>query len=445
MQPVAHIALILVCFFGLANRNGLCAQTTSNWDIRGRLDASWRYRSHSNTNQNDQLAATSAYLDATATDENGANAFNFIFDGFLQADLNGLEDPGDSFFGLSDTREHSVRGFVYGAYAEAPVLSEDLRLRVGRQEIHRQDALYFDGAMASFDDGGPISATVYAGMPVRFYEDTRSGDLLLGAGVRWRVQRNFRLSLDQIYLRDKAPPGDPSLTVRNDLRILGLQWLRDEHTTVRASSSWLDNEPRRSEVSVFFNFPERGWWTRVHLRRQEDYGEVVATDLSPFAVTLGDVAPYWTAGAELHRSFSDSADLGIGFQGRWLNKNEDYGVFNREYNRWFAILTGHDFLMTDLEAGLRADVWNSSDADILAGGAFAAYEIEKGRRFEVGTDFSKYRYDLFTGNEYLDDRQIYGRVRYAVTDSASFRLRVARSRSQFGTDAFLEVSLALDF
>ncbi len=417
-----------------------------SWDFHGRLDASWRYRNQDRRNQADNEGLFSANLDGVAKDSDGAETFRFHFDGFATADYNGLERPGDSFYGLADTRNNNFRSFVYGAWAETPALADGMKLRVGRQEVHREDALYFDGVRADFSNGSPWSGVVYAGAPVRFYESNRSGDFLGGVGLRWRARRGLSFGADEIYLKDRNPVADRSLKeVKNNLTILSGRWYRDEHTLVRGSSSWIDGHSRRAELSVLWNFPETGWWSRIQLRRQNDYGEVVATDLSPFAATLGDVAPYWSGSAEIRRRIATGTDLGIGYQGRWLESSQDAGLYNREYDRWFATLSQDDLFLTHLRAGIRGDIWNADHAHSVAGGAFAAYEPAKGQRFEVGTDFLKYRFDIFTGREYLDDRQVYARLRIPVMEDTSFRFRVARDRSQFGTDYLLEAALALEF
>lgn len=437
--------VLLPWFIQVALASSLSAQTESTWDVTGRLDASWRVRTENGGSGSDSQALLYGYMDATAKDAADSELFRFHLEGFANYDLNGLENPGDSFYGLPDTRNHQMRAFLYGAYVEAPIMSDDLKVRVGRQEIHRENALYFDGARAEFSTDNSISGTVYAGLPVRFYESSRSGDLLVGAGLKWRIERNLRVGFDQIHFRDHSPPADTSITVRNDLSILSAQWYRDQHTTLRGSASWLDGNPRRAELSVYLHYPENGWWTKIHIHRQNDYGEVVATDLSPFAVTLSDVAPYWSGGAEFHRNVSNDLDFGVGYQGRQVIDDDDIGVFNREYSRWFATITGQNVFYSDVEAGVRADLWTSNGTEITAGGAFAAYEPDRGERYEVGTDFSMYRFDVFTGREYLDDRQIYGRVRYPISDSTSLRVRIARDKSQFGTDLLLQVAFSLEF
>ncbi|MBL7007849.1 MAG: hypothetical protein ISR76_02545 [Planctomycetes bacterium] len=417
----------------------------SVWDLRGRIDANFRYRKQERLAETDTDALVTGYLDGSLRDADGAETFRFLFDGVLTADLDGLEDPSEAFYGLGDTRNSRTHGFVYAAWAETSALADDLKLRVGRQEIHREDALYFDGARLDAAFSGPLTGVLYAGSPVRFYESDRTGDYLGGVGLRWAASQKLHLGLDEIVFRDRAPAGDRDQVINNNLTLLTAHWAYDTRTMVRGSSSWIGNEERRQQLSVLWSFPEGGWWTRVHLQHQSDYGEVVVTDLSPFAAVVGDVAPYWSGSAELHKELSSNTDLGVGYSGRWLDDAEDEGVYDREYGRWFALLSLDQFPIEELRTGLRGDLWDSDGARIVAGGLFFAWVPDEESHYEVGTDFSKYRFDTYTGREYLDDRQYYFRLRHRIGDQTSLRFRLARDRSQFGTDTLIEAAVALEF
>jgi len=414
------------------------------FDLEGRLDVSYRYRTQSRRNTTDSDSFASLYLDGTSTDEEGNTEYRFHIDGYASMDWNGLEASDQAFYGLADTRNSRFRPFLYAAWMESETWLKGAKVRIGRQEIHREDALYFDGARVDFGDGN-WQALVYAGAPVRFYESSRSGDFLSGVGLRYWMRRNIRFGLDQVYLRDDAPPADPSLTVNNALTILSAHWLQSRYATIDGSSSWVSGRPRRSQLRALIQQPDQRIWMRLEAHRQNDYGEVVATDLSPFAATLSDVRPYWSASAELGKGLSNKTDLALGFQGRWLDSGLDEGLYNRQYDRWYGSLSKREFLSKDWRAGLRADFWDSSGPSILTGGAFATYEATPGHVFEFGTDFSKYRYDAFTGREYLDDRQVYARISYPLRKDTTMRLRLARDGSQFGTDYLVEISVGWEF
>jgi len=415
----------------------------SSWDLRGRLDANFRYRKQAAGEDRDRVLT--GFFDGSLRNADGSEDFRFLFDGVLTADLDGLENPNESFYGLGDARNSDTHGFVYAAWAESSALADGLKLRVGRQEIHREDALYFDGARIDAASNGPFTGVVYAGSPVRFYESDRTGDFLGGFGVRWAAQPGLRIGFDEIFFRDRAPAGDREQVINNNLTLLTAHWAKDANTIVRGSSSWIGEEPRRQQLSVMWSFPDPGWWTRVHLQHQSDYGDVVVTELSPFAAVIGDVSPFWSATAEIHRRLGAKADLGVGYSGRWLDNAEDEGLYDREYGRWFALLSLEDFPSEQLRTGLRGDVWDAGTTGLVAAGAFLAWLPNEQSRYEVGTDFSKYRFDAYTGREYLDDRQYYFRLRHRISESLSLRFRVARDRSQFGSDTLLEAAVALEF
>ncbi len=415
-----------------------------SWELRGRLDAWFRSRSQDRLDESDRDAVLTGFLDGSLRDAEGGEDFRFLFDGVLTADLDGLERPRESYYGLGDTRNSDTHGFIYAAWAESAAVVDGLKLRAGRQEIHREDALYFDGLRVDAASNGPITGVLYAGSPVRFYESDRTGDFLGGFGLRWAARPGLRVGFDEVFFRDRAPAGDRSQVINNNLSLLTAHWAAGTDTMIRASSSWIGADARRQQVSMIWSLPEQGWWSRVHLRHQSDYGEVVVTDLSPFAAVLGDVAPYWSGSAELHRRLGKT-DFGLGYSGRWLDNSDDEGLYDREYTRWFLLLSQEDFPVERMNAGLRGDLWDVGTSGLVAAGAYLAWLPDDASRYELGTDFSKYRFDAYSGREYLDDRQYYFRLRHRVSEQLSLRFRAAWDRSQFGTDTLLEAAVALEF
>ncbi|RMH02952.1 MAG: hypothetical protein D6702_07355 [Planctomycetota bacterium] len=417
----------------------------AGWDLSGRIEASLRYRSQERRSEDDLSGALSAWADGTLYSVDGREKLRFSLDGLFLADLDGLERPAESFYGLGDTRNDRTRAFLYGAWVESAAVVEGLRLRAGRQEIHREEALWFDGLRLATEADGPVTGLVYAGAPVRFSESDRSGDFLGGFGLRWAPSRGLSLAGDEVFFRDRAPAWAPDRTLNNNLTVLAADWYRDGNTAVHATSSWIGEDPRRQELSILWNHPREGWWTRIRLRHQSDYGEAVVTDLSPFAAVVGDVAPYWTGLAEIRRRLTASADLALGYAGRWLDRDADEGTYDREYTRWYALLRLDGIPGPQMETGLRGDLWDATGAAVAAGGFYVAWKPAEATRLEAGTEFTKYRYDAFTGREYLDDRQYSLRFRQRLGDRYSLRLRLARDHSQFGADTLIEGAVALEF
>jgi hypothetical protein len=421
------------------------AADAGSWELSGRLDAFFRHRRQEREGERDTDSVVTGMLDGAYRDADGREQFRFLFDGVLTADLDGLESSHEAFAGLGDARNSRTHAYVYQAWAETASLGEGLTLRAGRQEIHREDALYFDGVRLDAANSGALTAVVYAGSPVRFYESDRTGDFLGGVGLKWRASRELRLGLDEVFLRDRAPAGDRDRVINNNLTLVTAHWYKDEYTVVRGSSSFIGSDPRRQQLAVLWTDPAAGWWTRFHLQHQTDYGDVVVTELSPFAAVISEVAPYWTGTFELHRDLGGGVDGGLGYSRRWLDNEDDEGPYDREFSRWYALLTVEDFLVEHLEAGTRGDYWDADESRLFAGGFFLAWDQDADSRFEVGSDFAKYRFDVYSGREYLDDRQFYFRLRHRLDEQWSLRFRAARSRSQFGTDTTLEGAVALEF
>jgi hypothetical protein len=416
----------------------------SNFRLDGRLYLSFRYRSQERRSETETDGYGTINMRGGTTDESGHENMRFHINGYASMDFNGRETSSESFYSLADTRSSSFRPFLYSAWIETDTIVKGAKLRLGRQEIHRENALYFDGARADFGDGA-WQAVAYAGKPVRFYESSRQGDFLGGVGLRWWAQPTLRIGLDQVYLRDEGPISDPTVTVNDQLTILSGRWRQSANATVVGSSSWISGRPRRAQLRVMMQEPTSDMWSRFEIHHQNDYGDVVATDISPFTATLGEVQPYWSAAAEVGKTVASGLDFAVGFRGRWLDDPESESIFSREYQRWYGTLTSRDLFDSDWTAGLRADIWDSSGPSVIAAGAFASHESRPGQVLEFGTDYSKYRYDAFTGREYLDDRQVYARFKYPLREDLSLRLRLARDGSQYGVDYLVQVSFGWEF
>ena len=82
---------------------------------------------------------------------------------------------------------------------------------------------------------------------------------------------------------------------------------------------------------------------------------------------------------------------------------------------------------------------------MLLPSAVPSWDFNAKHELSVGTDFSKYRFDVFTGREYLDDRQYWIKAKLPLGDQRRMRLRYSRDRSQFGTDHLFEAAWALEF
>lgn len=419
----------------------------AGWQLEGSVDLLFRSRRQATRDQNDADLLLSGLLSGALADGDGAEQARFLLDGLLTSDLDGFSGPRGAFSGLQEAWNDRLHGYLYSAWVESDQVLDGAALRLGRQEVLREDALWFDGLRAGYRPAAEWSLSAYGGVPVHFSESQRAGDALAGAGAEWAAAPGVRLGADEIYLRDEQEwlAGGRREVARSNLTLLSGSWRAAPSALLRGTASWIGDRSRRQTLGASWSDPQTEWRGQVQLRHQNDYGEVVATELSPLAAVLGDVAPYWHGLAEVYRRFGSDVEVGVGAARRFLEEESDEGAYNREYRRYFASLHVERFLGPELDAGVRGDVWDPGAGALTAFGGFVGWDYAGSGRVEVGTDFALYRFDLFAGREYIEDRQYYVRAEQAVVDGLKVRARYARDTSQYGTDHLIEVGLALDF
>jgi len=409
-----------------------------------RLD--YRSRSQSRTGEDDADVLASGHLRAGLRDEEGQELMALVVDGLLTWDADGFSSPDQSFYGLQETFPNRFHGFLYEGYVETAALLRDVSFRVGRQEVTREDALWFDGGSLRVAATPDLSFLAYGGIPVHFYESRREGDALAGLGARWKVDPRLELGLDGVHLRDELTGLDGNrFQTRDNLSIASATWRPLDQALLRGSASWVGSRARRQEMAAHWVSPAADWRVRLRVRHQEDYGEAVPTEFSPLAGVLGDVAPYWLGSLGVQHDLTRTLSVDAGYQLRALQNLADERAFNREYRRWYVLMGARDLFVDTLSAALHADVWESDTGHITTTGGSLTWEPTERLRLEGGTDYMLYRFDWFSGREYVNDRQYYFRARLRLTEATYFRLRIAQDRSQFGTDRLLDLGIAVEF
>lgn len=422
-------------------------QDLGGWNWDGYLDLHYRYRHQGRQDVSDSDLLASGTIQGGYRDAAGVEEFGFLFDGLLTADLDGFGSRRDAFYGLQETRNSRVHGFLYQGWVETGQLLDHSKVRLGRQEITRQDALYFDGFQVGYQPVSDWKVNFFGGIPAHFEESSREGDYLGGAGAQWAVSRTFSVGFDEVYLRDRQRIFGTRKTfqTQDNLTLVSGRWLASQEFLVRGTASFIENKNRRQEFSLAWNRPRDGWQASLAVRRQNDYGELVSTEFSPFQTILGDVAPYWNVTGQVSKTVAEDVQVGGGYSFRRLETKADEGANNREFDRWFTNVDVDHFPLKATDVGFRADFWDSVGGRIKSYSFFAGLDWAAHSRLEAGTDFTLYRFDVFSAREFVDDRQIYVRAKVNLAKNVDLDLRWVRDASQFGVDHLIDLTLGLEF
>lgn len=106
-----------------------------------------------------------------------------------------------------------------------------------------------------------------------------------------------------------------------------------------------------------------------------------ALELDPFTSALQELLPYRQFGATWSRPLGKRWDLDLGADIRRVRDDADVGEFNRDWERWRATVTAHDFGVRGLAVSVTMDRWDGDARDTSTWGADATYRPVDAWRF----------------------------------------------------------------
>jgi hypothetical protein len=392
--------------------------------LRGDFNQRYRARySHGNLDQ-DVYGLMSLSGEYPGRSPEGEERLPFSSLGFnLQASYNwdvdsfgNRGDPATSsyspFLDITDTWSDRVHGYLYEANVEAKDLLFLETLKLGRQTIYREENVLFDGAYARTLRWKTLSFDFFGGLPAHLYESSPAGDAIAGGGIESRPLRGLTLRGDYMYVRDEqseVPNAEDNL-----YRIYGRYDFLKEWS-IAAAGSWNDTRDRRQTLDLRYLSEAIGLSGNFRFLRQNGVVDFQTNELSPYIYVMGEYAPFFQYQLDLHQPIAEKFGLGGGFNIRQLEDSADSSTFNHAFRDYYLAFDAAQ-LWPGMKAVLRGDIWDSDGDDIYSAGV----ELEQKVwivRIRVGTDYSLYRFDAFTGTEKNRDRVYYLKVRWSLTEN----------------------------
>ncbi len=377
---------------------------------------SFQARSRWTSDEQDHDAYAGVSLDYGRTDVNELSAHVY---GRLAADLDGREQQTSVFRSLADTRAGDVEALLYHAYVDWTPKDGSVALRVGRQyDARTPEFLHLDGVSAHTHAMGKSAVEVgaYAGIPVRLYESA-AGDSAFGAWAEGRPWKGGRARVDWMHLDDDGVLGDGT----NDLVALDVGQ-RLGACSAEARTTLLEGEERDLRLRAQHTDPESGAVLRGTFYELFETQRERALELDPFTSALQDFFPYRQFGATWSRPLGKRWDLDLGADIRRVRDDADVGEFNRDWERWRATVTAHDFGVRGLAVSVTMDRWDGDARDTSTWGADATYRPVDAWRFSLGSEYALYEYDLYGEHERDDVRSWYLRVKHDATRALTLDL-----------------------
>jgi hypothetical protein len=344
--------------------------------------------------------------------------------GQLVADVDGREDDQDGFvfFSLQDTHDTAVTGRLDAAWIERGDLGRFEAVRIGRQlALETPLVLSFDGVSVRTRELGGRRCVLgaSAGVPVHTFESSSSGDGLLDAFVQTRPWRTTRLRLDWMHLDDESRLGKHD----DDLLALAVDQGIGERLDLELDHSRLEGEPRDVRVGLRAADAELALVAEVSYYELLEAQSDLAVPLDPLESTLIALFPFRQLRATVSKALGAHVELALGLDARRVDDADDVGEFNRDFDRFWGTLATDAGLGEDTTLSLSLDRWHGATDDFTTLGLGCEHELSERTRVELGTDFSLFKYELYTATERDDVRTWYARLRHEAGERATLDLR----------------------
>ena len=348
--------------------------------------------------------------------------------GAWDIDGSGLGPTGSSLSSLQDTQGGDYDLNLYDAYLDFHRILPDGRIRVGRQNLFETPVLlHLDGASAR----APLSLgeerfewELYGGVPEHRWESARSGDLAVGTALHYSPWENGMLRLDALYLEDENLFGDPS----NMMWSARLSQVSAEGRSFGSvAASILDGDFRDAAAQLSWTSEDQRWQlfgsTRFLLTRQS----ANTLEFDPFTAILMDEEPF--AEGQIVASHyllqdleSEQLRVDLGAYARELRDSDRASEFNREFNRYWAGVGLEQIPWQPVELSFTGEVWDSGDDQFTTFGADLTAQLSSRARVSVGSFYSLYKFDFFSGLERDRVRDFYARWRQELSDRVRLTL-----------------------
>jgi hypothetical protein len=334
------------------------------------------------------------------------------------ADLDGHESASSPLFSLADTYDSSLHARLFEAYAD--VKSSKLSaLRLGRQMIWRTPELaWFDGVLVETPEWRRerIRLGAYGGVPVHLYESSPESDAIAGLFVENRPWNGARARLDWMHLEDERRTAEHE----DDLFGLGLWQGIGRSARVEARYTNVEGSSRDVRAAATWFDVDRSLLVQLSHYRLLETQDALVLELDPFSETLQELFPYDQTRLVASKGFGESLDLQVGADLRRVSDEDDVGVFNHDFERYFVTGTLPETLPADLSLALTLEAWESDPTDVRTWGADLSRRFGDRLDLSLGSSYALYEYDALLGRERDDVRTSYVRGRWRRSERTSF-------------------------
>lgn len=383
---------------------------------RGSISVRWRGRFADSAHDNDLSMYVRTQINDAWNDDTSFTLF-----GRVTQDLDGYQNgrDGSTYFNIVDTFDHATNARLYRAHLDVRGKAFGAgdaieRVRVGRQEAILGATYLFDGMSVTttkIEDAANLQFTAYGGSPVRFFEDSRSGDWLAGAMARWDVCSRVQMEVEYTHI-DERYRGFRLANGRaaSDYARISVTANPIDRLEIQGRYGWLEGNTRDIELTSRLQIPEIGTDVTgsllVFTNTQRDH----AFEYDPYFGILGALQAYVQYGLQARTRIDDTWSFSEGFSVRQLTDEANEGQFNREYGRAFVSVMADELPLPDTTISLSGDWYVAQGDDIVGASLDVSWRPLDDFQASFGTAYYLYRLDFFAQQERSDVQAYYLRM-----------------------------------
>ena len=417
-----------------------------DFDVDGSLSQRYRLRTTGGFSDNDM--ETMLTLNARSASDK--------FEGFLQ--MSGLYDldanpPNTPFVSVTDSFGGRAAARLYYAYMDIKDTGPFQVVRTGRQHRYEFESLYFDGIDFETKSKNGFTFGAYSGVPVHLYETPFGfdpGDWLIGTAVTWTPVSNFQARGDFVHLKDKltgfrAAAGD----LEDNLFGLETWWDVTKRISLETQFTSFSDQLRDVTSRLTYNWVEKTLAVNLNFYRLLTGTSIRVIDADPYG-SVGGYNPYTEAGLDVSKGIGKHFFVDGGGAFRFLDQNQVASAFNHGYSRFFLSGSTLDFPIDGMSLSTTLDYYKGRD-NVLQNDNFGlsfdvTQKFKKGKsKLSLGTSYSLYHYNLFTGNESDNVQTYYVRVKSKITKHLENQLGYNFEHNRFNSFHRLDWRLTWSF
>ena len=173
--------------------------------------------------------------------------------------------------------------------------------------------------------------------------------------------------------------------------------------------------------------------------------EALSTELDPYFSVLRTYHPYHEFSISLRHELSERFGAEGGFSFRRLERKEDVGPFNHDFERYYALLRSCDWPWRGSEVSVVGNLYDTGSDRTWETELFFRQKIGENLKVYAGTSYSLYKENRYTLEEENDVRSVFIGGEYDILEDLSFRSRYVLEDDDYDITHYLEVGLRIRF